>query len=86
MQSKPVSSKCRFLLKISETVMHLGRGFPKLAQKQHKRRHDNVARSEHWELCKRYGLKCSEKWYEHITLEVMENDKVELYKGHDGGA
>ena len=30
-------------------------------------------------MCKQHGLKCSEKWYEHTPLEVMENDKAELY-------
>ena len=45
----------------------------------YKRRHDNVARRVHWELCKKHGLKCSEKWYEHTPADVMENDEVELY-------
>ena len=76
---QPVSPKCRLCGKKSETVMHLVSGCPKLAQKQYKRRHDNVARRVHWELCKKHGLKCSEKWYEHTPSEVMENDKVELY-------
>ena len=76
---QPVSPKCRFCGKTSETVMHLVSGCSKLAQKQYKRRHDNVARRVHWELCKKHGLKCSEKWYEHTASEVMENEEVELY-------
>ena len=53
--------------------MHLVSGCPKLAQKQYKRRHYNVARRVHWELCKKPGLESSD-----IT-DVVENDEVELY-------
>ena len=52
---------------------------PMLAQKQYKRRHDNVARSLHWELCKKHGLESSNKWHEHIPAKVMEDDKAGLY-------
>ena len=57
--------------------MHLGSCFPKLAHKQYKRRHDNVARSVNWELCKKHGLESSDRWY--TPAEVMENDEIELY-------
>ena len=50
---QPVSPKCR-LCGAKETVMHVVGGCPKLAQKQYKRRHDNVARGVHWELCKKH--------------------------------
>ena len=78
LHKQPVSPKCRLCGKKSETVMHLVSGCPKLAQKQYKGRHDNVARRVHWELCKKHELKCAEKWYEHMPSEVMENDEVEL--------
>ena len=76
---QPVSPKCRLCGAKAETVMHLVSGCPKQAQKQYKRRHDNVARRVHWELCQKHGLKCSDKWYEHTPAEVMENEVVELY-------
>ena len=76
---QPVSPNCRLCGTTSETVMHLVSGCSKLAQKQYKRRHDNVAKRVHWELCKKHGMKCTDKWYEHIPTEVMENDTVELY-------
>ena len=53
--------------------MHLVSGFPKLAQKQYKTRHDNVARRVHWEMCKKHGLESSERWYEHTPADVVEN-------------
>ena len=35
----------------------------KLAQREHKRSHDNVARMIPWKLCGKFSLKKSEKWY-----------------------
>ena len=49
----------------------------KLAQKEYKRRHNNVARIVHWKLCGKYNLKRSKKWYEHAP-EVVENEKVKI--------
>ena len=59
--------------------MHLLSGCPKLAQKQYNRRHDNIARRVHWELCKKHGLESSDRLYEHTPADVVENDEVELY-------
>ena len=53
---QPFSPKCRSCGTKEETVMHLVSGCPKLAQKQYKRRHDNVTRRAHWELRKKHGL------------------------------
>ena len=59
--------------------MRLVSGCPKLAQKQYKRRHDNVVRRVHWELCKKHGLESSDRWYENTPADVVEKDEVELY-------
>ena len=59
--------------------MQLISGCPKLAQKQYKRRLDNVTRRVYLELYKKHGLESSDKWYEHTPAEVLENDEVELY-------
>ena len=45
---QPVSPKYRLCGKKEDTVMHLASGCLKLAQKQYKRRHDNVARRVHF--------------------------------------
>ena len=47
-------------------MQHLVCGCEKLAQKEYKRRHDNVAKKVHWDFCKKNGLEHTEKWYEHI--------------------
>ena len=70
---------CRLCKETSESVMHIVGGCKKLAQKSYKERHDRVARRVHWELSKKYGLECGEKWYEHTPQEVIENNEVKLY-------
>ena len=49
-----------------------------LAQKEYKRRHDNVARIVHWKLYGKYNLKKSEKWYEHAPEVVVKNEEVKI--------
>ena len=48
-----------------------------LAQKEYKRRHDNIARLVHWKLCK-YDMSRSENWYEHQPEGVVENEKCKI--------
>ena len=60
------SPLCRLCGTKSESVQHLVSGCEKLAQKEYKRRHDNVAKKVHWDLCKKNGLECTDKWYEHV--------------------
>ena len=74
-EKQPVSPKYR----LCGTVTHLVSGYPKLAQEQYKRRHENVARRIHWELYKKHGLESSDRWYEHTHADVVENVEVELY-------
>ena len=59
-------------------MQYLGSGCEKLAQKEYKRRHDNVAKKVHWDLCKKNELDCKEKRYEHVPDGEVENEKVKL--------
>ena len=61
-----------------ESVQHLVCGCEKLAQKEYKRRHDNVAKKVHWDFCKKNGLEHTEKWYEHVPEGVVENEEVKV--------
>ena len=61
-----------------ETVQHILCSFPKLAHTEYKKRHDVVGRVIHWEVCKEYGVECSDKWYEHSPKSVEENEEVKL--------
>ena len=52
---------CRMCDNKNQTVSHIVSECEKMAQKEYKRRHDNVARIVHWKLCGKYNLKRSEK-------------------------
>ena len=71
-------SKCRMCKKSEETVAHIVSGCSKLAQHDYKRRHDWVGKRIHWEVCKRYGIKVTAKWYEHKPEAVVENDQCKV--------
>ena len=58
-----------------ESVQHISSRCEKLAQKEYKRRHDNVAKKIHWDICKKNRLEHSEKWYEHVPEGAVENEE-----------
>ena len=49
------SPLCRMCDKKSETISHIVSECEKLAQKEYKRRYENVARIVHWKLCGKYN-------------------------------
>ena len=49
-----------------------------MAQKEYKRRHDNVAKKVHWDICKKNRLEHSEKWYEHVSEAAVENEETKI--------
>ena len=57
----------------NETVSHIVSECSMLAQREYKRRHDNVARYVHWRLCEKYKLDRTNKWYDHKPEGVIEN-------------
>ena len=71
-----VSNKCRLCGTHVENVLHIVSGCSMLAQKEYNRRHDKVCLNNHWALCKKYGVKACERWYEHEVESVIENDIV----------
>ena len=62
----------------NETVSHIISGCSKLAQKEYKKRHDNVARAIHWDLSGKYGFDRNDKWYNHVPESVLENENYKL--------
>ena len=32
----------------------------------------------HWEMCRKYGIECNDKWYDHQTLPTAENGEVRI--------
>ena len=72
------SPLCRLCGKKGESVKHLTSGCEKLAQNEYKRRHDNVAKKVHWDICKKNGLEHSERWYEHAPEGAGENEEIKV--------
>ena len=72
------SPLCRLCGEKGESVGHLVSECQKLAQKEYKRRHDNVARIVHWELCGKYGIERGVNWYSHEPQGVSENGEVKV--------
>ena len=50
--------------------MHIASGCEVLAKRQYKLRHDLVGRRVHWEICRKHGIKCTEKWFDHVPEKV----------------
>ncbi len=61
-----------------ESVSHLASGCGELAKKQYKIRHDRMGLRIHWELCRKYGIECAGKWYEHVPGSVCRNGTGEV--------
>ena len=72
------SPLCRMCGEKGETISHLVSECGKLAQREYKRRHDNVARYVQWQLCNKGCLERAEKWYEQQPEAVIENENFKL--------
>ena len=59
-------------------MQHIASGCEKLAQKEYKRGHDNVANKFHRDICKKNGLEHSEKLYEHAPEGAVENEEIKV--------
>ena len=72
------SPLCRMCGERLESVYHLVSECSKLAQREYKRRHDDVARYTHWQLCEKGGFERASKWYEQKPEGVLENEDCKL--------
>ena len=69
---------CRVCGKKGETISHIICECRNLTQKEYKKRHENVARLVHWEICKKYNLSRTEKRYHHIQDGVITHENIKL--------
>ena len=69
---------CRMCGDVTETVRHIVTGRKTLAQREYRKRHDKVALWVHWDMCRKYGVECNEKWYDHQPLPTTENGEVRI--------
>ena len=74
-QGDSLSRVCR---KVDESIDHIVCGCSKLAQKEYKRRHDNLGKVVHWKLARKYNFEAGDKWYEHEPESVLENEDCKI--------
>ena len=72
------SPLCRMCGIKNETVYHIVSECSKLAQREYKRRHDNVARYIHWRLCGKFDHDRAKNWYEHNPEGVSESANCKI--------
>ena len=71
-------SLCRACGKVDESIDHIVSGCSKLAQKEYKRRHDNLGKIIHWKLARKCNFEAGDKWYEHEPERVLENEDYKI--------
>ena len=57
--------------KADESIDHLVSGCGKLAQKEYKRRHDNLGKIAYWKLARKYNFEAGDKWYERVMSQKV---------------
>ena len=72
------NSLCRACRKVDESTYHIVSGCSKLAQKECKRRHDNLGKIVHWKLARKRNFEVGDKWYEHEPECVLENEDYKI--------
>ena len=63
---------------VDESIDHIVNGCSKLAQKEYRRRHDNLGKIAHWKLAKKGNFEAGDKWYEHQPERVLENEDYKI--------
>ena len=68
----------RMYRKVDENIDRIVSGCSKLAQKEYKRRHDNLGQMVHWKLARKCNFEVGDKWYEHEPESVLENEDYKI--------
>ena len=71
-------SKCRLCRDRDKTINHIISECSKLAQKEYKARYDWVSAVIPWEMCRKFQVDHTNKWYMHNPASVLENDSHKL--------
>ena len=74
-QGDSLSRVCR---KVDESIDHIVSGCSKLAQKEYKRRHDNLGKIVYWKLARKFHFEAGDEWYEHEPESVLENEDYKI--------
>ena len=68
----------RLCKKADESIDLVVSGCSKLAQKEYKRRHDNLGKIVHWKLARKCNFEAGDKWYEHEPESVLESEDYKI--------
>ena len=68
----------RMCRKVDESRDHIVSGCSKLAQKEYKRRDDNLEKIVHWKLPRKCNFEAGDKWYKHEPESVLENEDYKV--------
>ena len=60
--------------KVDESTDHIVSGCSKLAQKEYKRKDDNLGKIVHWKLARKCNFEAANKWYEHEAERALDNE------------
>ena len=60
-------------------VDHDVSGCRKHAQKDYKRRHNNLGKIVYWKLARKCNFEAGDKWYEHEPEIVLENEDYKIF-------
>ena len=71
-------SKCRLCTVKEETIDNLVSSCSKIAQTDYKERHEKVASTLHWNLCRKYNLPTADKWWEHKVDKVLQKEDIKI--------
>ena len=62
------SPLCRVYHSVDESAIQFANGCEQLAKRRYMIRHNLIATRVHWELCRKYEIKVTRNWYEHVPL------------------
>ena len=78
MEKSQGNSLCRVCRKVDESIDHIVSSCRKLAQKEYKRRHDNLGKIIHWKLSRKCNFEAVHRWYEHEPERFLENEDYKI--------
>ena len=73
-----MSQLCRVCGEKTETVAHVAGSCGLLMKGPGTVRHDKVGARVHWELCRKYDVECSEKWFQHKPQSISKSRSGEV--------
>ena len=72
------SPLCRMCHEKGDSVNHIVSECSKLAQREYKRRHDNVGRYVHWAMSEKANIERANEWYNQQPSSFAENEEYML--------